>query len=69
MDISGKKDGHVYLNSKFEHFIKDYGLKVYACWPNIPQTKGKVEKQMDFLDGLKAYNGEYTDSNSINQTL
>lgn len=45
------------VNKTFEAFAKDYGFSVKPCVAATPQTKGKVETQMKFLDEIKAYSG------------
>ena len=46
------------INSSFEAFADDYGFCVKPCIAATPQTKGKVETQMKFLDEIKAYSGK-----------
>lgn len=45
------------VNSSFEAFADDYGFSVKPCIAAMPQTKGKVETQMKFLDEIRAYSG------------
>ena len=49
-------EGHV--NSKFEVFAKDFGFETKPCKAHTPQTKGKVESQMKYLDEIRAYSGK-----------
>ncbi len=46
------------VNKGFETFAKDYGFEVKPCIAASPNTKGKVETQMKFLDEIKAYSGK-----------
>lgn len=46
------------VNSKFETFAKDFGFKLVPCCAATPQTKGKVESQMKYLDEIRAYSGK-----------
>jgi len=46
------------VNDSFEAFAHDYGFSVKPCIAATPQTKGKVETQMKFLDEIKAYSGK-----------
>lgn len=63
------KNNEVILTSKFEEFCKDYGIKVRACLPNRPQTKGKTETQNKIVCQLKNYNGKYKDLVDIHEKL
>lgn len=53
------KGDQAILNTKFEEFCKDFGIKVKTCMPRRPQTKGKTETQNKVVDQLKNYNGIY----------
>lgn len=46
------------VNDSFEAFAHDYGFSVKPCIAATPQTKGKVETQMKFLDEIRAYSGK-----------
>lgn len=46
------------MNAKFEAFAKDFGFNVHPCVAATPQTKGKVESQMKYLDEIRAYSGK-----------
>lgn len=48
------------VNDSFQAFADDYGFSVKPCIAATPQTKGKVESQMKFLDEIKAYSGKLT---------
>ncbi len=48
------------VNHTFEQFAKDFGFKVQPCMAASPQTKGKVESQMKYLDEIQAYSGKLT---------
>lgn len=39
-------------------FASTFGFEFKACRPRNPQTKGKVETDMKFLDKLHAYQGQ-----------
>jgi len=43
-------DGPVY-NPRFLAFATHYGFKPWACKPRRPQTKGKVERPFDYVQG------------------
>ena len=45
------------VNDVFEAYAKDFGFDVKTCVAYTPQTKGKVETQMKFLDEIRAYSG------------
>ncbi len=45
-------------NKSFEEFAKDFNFKIQPCIAKRPQTKGKVESQMKFLDEIQAYSGQ-----------
>ncbi len=47
------------INHKFKAFSNDLGFNPRLCPVRSPQTKGKVETQMKFLDDLKLYNHEF----------
>lgn len=57
------------LNSKFEEFCKDYGIKPITCMPARPKTKGKTETQNKIVDQLKNYNGKYNDIDDMHKIL
>jgi transposase len=42
------EDGPLY-NPRFLAFATHYGFKPWACWPRRPRTKGRVEKNFDFV--------------------
>lgn len=46
------------INACFKAFADDYGFCIKPCVAGTPQTKGKVETQMKFLDEIKAYSGK-----------
>ena len=46
------------VNAKFEAFAKEFGFKLVPCCAATPQTKGKVESQMKYLDEIRAYSGK-----------
>ena len=52
--------GNVIFVKKFEDFIKETGFSIYLCKGYDPETKGKVEKTVEFvkhqfLDGRTYY--------------
>lgn len=57
MDESRTKYQRGKVNAKFMTFAKDFGFDVIPCIARTPETKGKVESQMKFLDEISAYSG------------
>lgn len=55
-DISNSE---IHINTKFKKFADDLGFIPKLCKVRRPQTKGKVESQMKFLDDLKLYDNEF----------
>ncbi len=53
------------INNKFKQFSKDFGFEIKLCKVRKPQTKGKVETNMKFIDRIKAYNDEFEDLNDL----
>ncbi|MFT9820066.1 IS21 family transposase [Lysinibacillus sp. NPDC056185] len=47
------------VNAKFAQFARDFGFNVNPCVAGRPQTKGKVETTMKFLDEIHAYQGKF----------
>ncbi len=47
------------INSRFEQFALDMGMKVRPCVAGRPRTKGKVETTMKLLDEIHAYQGQF----------
>ncbi len=47
------------INTKAYAFANDVGFKIRLCKPRSPETKGKIETQMKFLEDLKMYNGRF----------
>ncbi len=47
------------VNAKFTQFAQDYGFKVHPCIAGKPNTKGKVEAPMKYLDEIHAYQGKF----------
>ncbi len=45
------------VNRRFEAFAKDMGFQLAPCIASTPQTKGKVESQMKYLEEIRAYSG------------
>ncbi|EIA21412.1 IS21 family transposase [Listeria fleischmannii] len=43
------------INAKFQQFSHDFGFTVKPCIARRPQTKGKIESPMKFLDEIYAY--------------
>lgn len=46
------------VNVKFDAFVKDFGFELLPCRAFTPQTKGKVESQMKYLEEIRAYSGK-----------
>jgi|LGOV01.1.fsa_nt_gb transposase len=57
--VADINDGKKRVNRKFLSFAEDLGFITKLCKVRRPQTKGKVESQMKFLDDLKIYNNEF----------
>jgi len=60
MDLPRTEYSSGKVNARFSAFAKDFGFKVRPCIAGKPQTKGKVETQMKFLDEIHAYQGQLT---------
>ncbi len=58
MDIPRTTHNKGKVNDEFSAFAKDFGFEVKACKAKTPQTKGKVESQMKYLDEIRAYSGK-----------
>ena len=69
VEKSRYKENPAILNSKFEEFCKEYGIKVKPCIARRPQTKGKTETQNKIVDQLKNYSGYYNDIDDIHEKL
>lgn len=48
------------VNKKFAQFAQDFGFKVKPCIAGRPNTKGKVESPMKYLDEIHAYQGKFS---------
>ena len=46
------------INIKFDAFKKDFGFELLPCRASTPETKGKVESQMKYLEEIRAYSGK-----------
>lgn len=46
------------INIKFDAFKKDFGFELLPCRASTPETKGKVESQMKYLEVIRAYSGK-----------
>ena len=57
MDTARGKRGGGTINKRFAAFAKDFGFTVKPCMASTPQTKGKVESQMKYLEEIRAYSG------------
>lgn len=69
VEKSRYKDKDAILNSKFEEFCKEYGIKVKPCIARRPQTKGKTETQNKIVDQMKNYNGKYKGIDHMHEIL
>jgi hypothetical protein len=58
MDKSHSRYQKGHINAKFDAFANDFGFEVKPCKAHTPQTKGKVESQMKYLDEVRAYSGK-----------
>lgn len=58
MDVPRTHYNHGKINRRFESFARDFGFDVVPCRAATPQTKGKVESQMKYLDEIRAYSGK-----------
>lgn len=59
MDDSRTRYSKGKVNQKFAQFAQDYGFKVHPCIAGKPNTKGKVEAPMKYLDEIHAYQGKF----------
>lgn len=48
------------VNTRFQEFLRDFGVKLKPCMARRPQTKGKVESSMKLLEEIHAYQGMLT---------
>ena len=53
----GKSTKDSKLNSRFADFLGHYGLELMLCRPRRAQTKGKVERPMDYIEKSLAMSG------------
>lgn len=67
--VADIKDGHRKVNRKLKSFADDLGFKPRLCPVRSPQTKGKVESQMKYLDDLKLYNEEFESFDDLNNIV
>ena len=65
--IDGSEAGKPLWNSRFESFAADIGFVPKVCRPRRPQTKGKVERLVDFLKDNFLPGRQFTDVEDLNQ--
>lgn len=66
MDQPRRKYQKGIVNVKFDQFAKDFGFEVIPCISRRPQTKGKVESPMKFIDEIRAYQGMFDYEEVVN---
>jgi transposase len=49
--VLGRQGSHIQWHPRYLDFAAHYGFVPKACWPNRPQTKGKVENSMGYVKG------------------
>jgi transposase len=49
--IDGREAGKPLWNSRFEDFAAEMGFIPKVCRPRSPQTKGKMERLVDYVKG------------------
>lgn len=58
MDHARTQSSEGAVNKRFAAFAKDMGFQIKPCVAATPQTKGKVESQMKYLEEIRAYSGK-----------
>ena len=54
------------LNERFKHFAAHWGFRIRACRPHRPQTKGKVERSIDYIRRSFHYGREFLNDDDLN---
>lgn len=49
--VLGRQGRHIQWHPRYLDLAAHYGFVPRACWPNRPQTKGKVENAMGYVKG------------------
>jgi len=49
--VLGRQGSHIQWHPRYLDLAAHYGFVPRACWPNRPQTKGKVENAMGYVKG------------------
>jgi transposase len=65
--IDGSEAGRPLWNSRFESFAADMGFVPKVCKPRRPQTKGKVERLVDYLKDNFLPGRQFTDVDDLNR--
>jgi len=50
--VARYEDGEPIYNTRFLAFATHYGYRPVACRPRHPQTKGKIERQFDYVEKI-----------------
>lgn len=58
VDVPQRRGAATQFNPEILEFARTFGFEIKACRPRTPQTKGKVETGMKFLDEIHAYQGQ-----------
>ena len=65
--IDGREAGKPLWNSRFEDFSADMGFVPKVCRPRRPQTKGKVERLVDYLKDNFLPGRQFHDIDDLNR--
>ncbi|XOQ44256.1 MAG: IS21 family transposase [Clostridium sp.] len=65
--IDGREAGKPLWNNRFEDFAAEMGFVPKVCRPRRPQTKGKVERLVDYVKGNFLPGRQFHDVNDLNR--
>jgi transposase len=65
--IDGSEAGKPLWNRRFESFAADMGFVPKVCRPRRPQTKGKVERLVDYVKDNFLPGRHFTDADDLNR--
>lgn len=65
--INGREAGKPLWNSRFEDFAADMGFVPKVCKPRRPQTKGKVERLVDYVKDNFLPGRQFRDVDDLNR--
>jgi len=65
--IDGSEAGKPLWNKRFEDFASDMGFIPKVCRPKRPQTKGKVERLVDYVKDNFLPGRTFTDAEDLNR--